>query len=234
VLSKKGNGRASSRRDVARARAAGPRRPRPRRPRLPPPETLLPHAHAPRLRESPRRRATYAPSAPQTAGPTAASPPYARPPRTGTTAASSSSPRRHPQAEPRLFKRRPSPSLCAAELQAAIAAAGTQQRRSLSPPANHSTSFPRPSAPPGVMCCPAKHRPRCFPRATAATAAGRRRSPSPAALRPNSDHPSIPGEPTFDPEPFPGQERRRISGEPAASPAKDPIAGLKILVGCFL
>jgi hypothetical protein len=37
------------------------------------------------------------------------------------------------------------PSLRAAELQAAIAAAaGTLQRRSLSPPANHSTSFPRP------------------------------------------------------------------------------------------
>jgi hypothetical protein len=37
------------------------------------------------------------------------------------------------------------PSLRATELQAAIAAsAGTLQRRSLSPPANHSTSFPRP------------------------------------------------------------------------------------------
>jgi hypothetical protein len=94
-----------------------------------------------------------------------------------------------------------------------------------------------PSAPPGVTCCPkpVPSSPETEPPRTSPPVAAVRRRGGPP--RPNRVYLSILGEPTLDPELFPGQERRRsrrISGEPAASPAKDPIAGLEILAGCFL
>jgi hypothetical protein len=132
-----------------------------------------------------------------------------------------------------LFPLRAPPSLHTA----ITTAAGTLQRRSLSPLTNHSTSSLDPSAPPGVACCPkpAPSSPETEPPRTSPPAAAVRRCGGPP--RPNRVYLSILGEPTLDPELFPGQERRRsrrISGEPAASPAKDPIAGLEILAGYFL
>jgi hypothetical protein len=136
--------------------------------------------------------APYAPSAPRTAGPTTASPPYARPPRTGTTTASSSSPRRHPRAEPSLFKRRPSPLRVPLSLHPAIAATALSSRpRSRSPPANYPTSFPRPQCTSRGHALPSYTPSSPSPRAAVATAAGHRRSPMPAApppqLRPPVD-----------------------------------------------
>jgi hypothetical protein len=90
------------------------------------------------------------------------------------------------------------------------------------------------TAPPRVTCCPSPRPPRQEPeppRTSPPVAAVRRRGGPP---RSNRFDLSTLGERTLNPEPSPGQERRRsrrISGEPAASPAKDPIAGPKILAG---
>jgi hypothetical protein len=95
----------------------------------------------------------------------------------------------------------------------AIAAATLSSRpRSRSPPANHSTSFPRPSAPPGVTCCPSLRPPRRKP--------GPPRQPPPASvdpprrqpLRPNSDRLSTLGELLVEHSRLPGREHRRLAG----------------------
>jgi hypothetical protein len=53
--------------------------------------------------------------------------------------------------------------------------------RSRSPPANHSTSFPRPQCTSRGHVLPSKTSPLPSPQAAVATAAGHRRSPTPAA-----------------------------------------------------
>jgi hypothetical protein len=157
--------------------------------------------------------APYAPSAPQTAGPTTASLPYARPPRTGTTTASSSSSCRHPQAEPRLFKRRPSPLRVPQSLHPAVAAAtGDPLLRSFpwqpEPPSTPLGFI----APPRVACCPAKPPPRRHPEPPRQPPSAAVDPPRRQPLRPNSDHPSTPGELLVEPSRLPDRERRRLAG----------------------
>jgi hypothetical protein len=84
--------------------------------------------------------------------------------------------------------------------------------RSRSPPANHSSSFPRPQSTSRghVLSKPAPSSPS--PRAAATTTAGHVDPPRPAALRPNSTHPSTLGEPLAEPSRLPGRDRRRLAG----------------------
>jgi hypothetical protein len=143
---------------------------------------------------SPRWRAAVRAHAPRTGSPSAASPPYAHCPSRRSTAGISAVIHRHPRTPRAAYKirllplrapPRAPPRHCRRRTELEISARARRRPTTLVAPLDT-------RQPPQLAYCPTHCFLAVFPRAAAATAAGRCRNPSPAASPPQRRPPTVP------------------------------------------